>query len=210
MRYGLVIFDFDGTLADTFPFFLRLMNAMAGDLDFRRIEEDELGTLRGFSARQMKDHLGVPGWKLPLMVARMRREMAERADEVALFDGVGALLRRLSGAGVPLAVVTSNTEETVRRVLGPESAALIDYYECGASVFGKRPKLRRVLRRAGVPARDALCVGDEIRDAEAARAVGIPFGGVSWGFTLAGALRAHSPDEFFETVEAIGDRVLGK
>jgi len=68
-------------------------------------------------------------------------------------------------------------------------------------------KLRKVLRDSGISAAEALCVGDEVRDLEAAHAEGIAFGAVAWGYTHAGALAAHSPAEMFERVEEIAERL---
>src|SRR5687768_4814748 len=110
MRYRLVIFDFDGTLADSLPLFVRLLNVIADELDFKRIDELEVETLRSYGPREMMKHLGVPGWKVPLIAGRMRSRMTREIAQVALFDGVSRLLLRLSEAGVRLAVVTSNTE----------------------------------------------------------------------------------------------------
>ena len=208
MSYRLAIFDFDGTLADSFPWFLGMVNGLADAHGFRRIEEHEVETLRGLGARQVVGHLGVPAWKLPRIAHQMRRQMARDIGGIALFPGVDRLLRELAGQGIGLAVVTSNSIDNVRRVLGPDSAALIHHYECGASIFGKRPKLRAVLRASGVPAAKAICIGDEIRDFEAARAEGIPFGAVSWGYTNPEALRALAPEEMFVSLEEI-PRKLG-
>lgn len=207
MTYRLVIFDFDGTLADSYPLFLDLLNALAAEFNFRRMEEHEVDTLRGVGARQVARHLGVPMWKMPAIARSMRRRLSEVIDQVPLFDGVDSLLRRLSIRGIAVAVVTSNSEENVRRALGPENAALIDYYECDVSVFGKRAALRRALKRSGIPAHEALCIGDEIRDVEAARAARIPFAGVSWGYTRPEALLAHSPVAVFATVDELADRL---
>jgi NAD(P)-dependent dehydrogenase (short-subunit alcohol dehydrogenase family) len=72
MAYKMVIFDLDGTLADTFPWFLSVLNGVADRYRFRRIEKHEVERLRGFNARQMVKHLGVPAWKLPLIARHMR------------------------------------------------------------------------------------------------------------------------------------------
>ena len=81
--------------------------------------------------------------------------------------------------------------------------ALIDHYACGAGLFGKPPKLRQVLRRYGMQPAEALYVGDEMRDAEAARAVGIAFAAVSWGFATPEALRRQTPERLFASVAEI-------
>ncbi len=203
MKYRLVLFDFDGTLADSFPWFLDMVNRLADEHRFRRLEEHEIEALRGQGARQVVGHLGLSAWKLPRIVSQMRLQMARDIGGIALFPGVDRLLRELAGRGIRLAIVTSNSIENVRRVLGPDNAALIDHYACGASIFGKRPKIRAVLRASGVPAAAAISIGDEIRDLEAARAEGIAFGAVAWGYTNPEALRALTPEEMFASPEEV-------
>ena len=92
------------------------------------------------------------------------------------------MLRQLKAKGVQLAIVTSNSQDNVERVLGQENCNLIDHFACGASLFGKRPKTRAVLKASGIPAEAVLCVGDELRDVEAAHALGLDFAAVSWGY----------------------------
>lgn len=209
MRYRLAIFDFDGTLADSFPWFLGALNECADRFRFRRIQDHELDTLRGYDARRMSRHLGVSAWKMPLIMRHMRARMAMDIHRITLFAGVDEMLRRLADADVRIAIVTSNSEANVRRVLGPRNAALVRHLECGVSLFGKQPKLRKVLRAAGVPASDAVSIGDEIRDLHASRAAGIAFAAVGWGATRLDALRALAPDAVFERVDEIADWLAG-
>ena len=208
MKYKLVIFDFDGTLADSFPWFAQVANSIADTYKFRRIEESDIETLRGYSARQIIQHLGVPMWKLPLIARHMRALTAKEIGKIGLFAGVERMLQRLSDEGVILAMVTSNSCANVRAVLGPANAALITHYECDASMFGKRPRFRRVLKQTGLRPSEALCVGDEVRDAEAANRDRIPFGAVAWGFTNIATLQAHAPTEVFERVDEIVEKVV--
>lgn len=199
-RYRLAIFDFDGTLADSFPWFLGAVNSAAERYRFRRIEDADVERLRGLSAREMMVHLHVSAWKLPLVVRHMRAMASANLHHFKPFYGVLPLLHALADRGVALAVVTSNSRPNVERVLGPEVCARVGFWECGASVFGKAPRLRRVLARSRVAAADALCIGDEVRDADAARAAGIPFAAVTWGYTSEAALRAQNPAHVFSSV----------
>jgi phosphoglycolate phosphatase len=203
MRYKLTIFDFDGTLVDSFPWYLRVINDVAEKYRFRRIEENQLETLRGYDARTMIAYVGLPMWKLPLVQRHMRKRLTREIDQVSLFPGIAQLLQRLNAEGVALAIVTSNSSANVHRVLGPQNAALIQYYACDASLFGKRAKLRKVLRASGVHPSEAIFIGDEIRDLQAARAEKIPFGAISWGFNSIESLRRNSPDELFTSVDEI-------
>lgn len=205
MSYRLAIFDFDGTLSDSLPWFMGAMNDCADRFGFRKVDQHEMETLRGYDARRIIQHLRAPMWKMPAIARHMRERMAAEIGGIALFAGAREMLRALHDGGVRIAIVTSNSEANVRAVLGPGDAALVAHYGCGASVLGKRPKLRRVLRDAGIPAPQAISIGDELRDLHASRAEGIPFGAVTWGYTSAEALRAASPDAVFGTMDEIVD-----
>lgn len=207
MKYRLVIFDFDGTLADSYPWALSIMHTLADKHGVRRIGEEELHTIRGFDARAFIKHMDVPMWKTVLIGNDLRKMMARDIEQIPLFPGIDDLLPRLTAMNATLAVVSSNSAENVRNVLGPSNTALIRYFECGASAFGKQAKYRKLLSKSGIPAAEAISIGDEIRDLEAARHAGIAFGAVSWGYTRLDALYAHGPDEVFERVEDIAEKL---
>ena len=208
MKYKVVIFDFDGTLANSFPWFTQAYDTLAGTYHFRRVEHSEIEALRSSSARQIMRQLGVPLWKLPLIARDMRRLTAENIDRISLFAGVEQMLHELAQAGVILAIASSNSTANIRRVFGAELAALFSYYECGASVFGKHSRFRRIREKSGALPHEILCIGDELRDWEAAAREQLPFGAVAWGFTNIAALEAHAPAEVFRRVDEIAERVL--
>ncbi|BAI72184.1 phosphoglycolate phosphatase [Azospirillum sp. B510] len=209
--YRLAIFDFDGTLADSFPWFVGVLNDVADRHGFNRVRAEELELLRGWDARRIIGHLRVPAWKLPFIATHMRRLMARDIDGIRLFDGVPEMLRLVRERGVTVAIVSSNSEANIRRILGPQAAGLVDHYACGASLFGKAGKFRRMLRVSGVPADRAIGIGDELRDIEAARKAGIACAAVAWGYTRGDALAASQPDRLLtrvdEMVELFGGQV---
>jgi len=205
--YKLVIFDFDGTLADSARWLAREINPLAARFGFRRVTEAEIEVLRGRDTRGVLDALGVAQWKLPFIARHLRRRMTEDAETIQLFPGAKALLRRLAGQGVVLGVVSSNSAENVRRVLGPEAAALVEHYACGASLFGKARQFRKLVRRARVKPCETLCIGDETRDIEAARAAGLASGAVAWGYACREVLAERAPTWFFETPDEVAERL---
>jgi phosphoglycolate phosphatase len=208
VTYKLVIFDFDGTLADSFPFFLEVFDTLADAHGFRRIDRTDLQALRGYDARQMMKHVGLPLWKIARVARHFKTLMAQNADRIGLFEGTSSMLRALAESGATLALVTSNSFENVCAILGPENISLFSHHECGASVFGKQSKLRRVVARSGVRKDDVLYIGDELRDMEAARAEGLAFGAVMWGYTCVESLLARSPEMVFSSVGEISGMLV--
>jgi phosphoglycolate phosphatase len=202
MPYSLAIFDLDGTLADSFPWFLRTINDVADRFHFRRVADEDIEQLRHCSSREILSRLEVPLWKLPAIARHARRLKAEAASEISLFAGVEPMLRTLAESGVQLALVTSDSEANAREKLG-DAAALFSHFDCSASVFGKPAKFRRVIRRASVEPGKVIAIGDEVRDIEAAQAVGIACGAVCWGYAAPAALRALGPDYLFEKMDEI-------
>ncbi|EJN14193.1 haloacid dehalogenase superfamily enzyme, subfamily IA [Bradyrhizobium sp. YR681] len=208
MPYALAIFDLDGTLADSFPWFLRTINDIADHFGFRRVADEDVEALRHASTREILRRLEVPLWKLPAIARHARRLKGEAAAEISLFAGVEAMLRTLARNGVQLALVTSDSEANARAKLG-DAAALFSHFDCSASIFGKPAKFRRVMRRASVEPGKVIAIGDEVRDIEAARVVGIACGAVCWGYAAPAALRAHKPDHTFEHMRDISDTLRG-
>ncbi|KRC80412.1 HAD-IA family hydrolase [Sphingomonas sp. Root241] len=203
----LVIFDFDGTLSDSGDWFLSVVDQLARRFRFRTVAPDQVEMLRHKSSREVIDFLGISRWKMPLIARHLRKLVGRNAHEIELFPGTPDLLERLADTGVKIALVTSNSEANARKILGEEHAARIDFYACGSSLFGKAPKFRRVLKKMGIPAAQALAIGDETRDVDAAREVGMRAGSVLWGYASEAVLTALQPDALFRKPQDIIDYV---
>jgi len=207
MPYALVIFDLDGTLADSSSWFLAVINGVAREYGFRQIADREIELLRhAAGAREILQRLEVPLWKLPAIARRMRALKREQLHAISLFPGVPAMLHALRNAGLTLALVSSDSEDNARRQLG-ESAALFRHFACGASIFGKAAKFKVVMRRARATATQTIAIGDEVRDIEAAHAAGIACDAVTWGYAATEALIAMKPEMIFEKMNDIVARL---
>jgi phosphoglycolate phosphatase len=201
MPYDLIIFDLDGTLADSFAFFVSVHNQLADRHGFRRIAPAEIDALRGRSARDIMRHVRLPRWKLPWVARSFVRLM--RAADIPLFAGVGPMLQQLERSGAALALVSSNAADNCRRILGDAHWQRLVHVECGASILGKRRRIARVLRATGIEPARAIYVGDQITDAEAARAAGVAFGAVAWGYATRASLQRLQPAHLFDAVEEL-------
>ncbi|WP_063914895.1 HAD hydrolase-like protein [Pseudomonas sp. p21] len=181
MSYRLAIFDFDGTLADSFPFFVSVFNQIADKHSFNRIQPEELDSLRKQGAREIMSHIGMPRWKLPLVARTFMGLMKKHRGSIQLFEDIANTLSHLDEKGLILAVVSSNSRENVMQVLG-SSCRHIQAFEYGASIFGKASRLRRVMRKFCVAKEEVIYIGDQPTDGEAASTAGIAFGAVAWGY----------------------------
>ncbi len=207
MKYRLVMFDFDGTLGDTLPWFMTVMDQVADKYEVKRLADHEIHTLRSYSAHQAIKYLGVPAWKLPFIARHVHGLLANDITKVSLFPGVDTLLQHLAANGHILAVVSSNSYGNVTQILGPANTALMQHFECGVSLFGKQAKLKKILGKSGVAATEAIYIGDETRDLEAARRAHIPFGAVAWGYATLESMQAHAPAEIFASIDDIPAKV---
>lgn len=197
MTIRLAIFDFDGTLADTYPLFIESLNDLAAHHDFRQVAPHEVNRLRAMGARDILRDLQLPMHRVPKVVLDFRSIMQRRAHEIRPFDGIAHGLKHLAERGVVLALATSNTRANVEAVLGPELVARFAAIECGSALFGKAHRLRRILQLTRIERAQAIYIGDEIRDAHAARKTGIGFGAVAWGYTEFEALLRLRPEAAF-------------
>lgn len=207
-RYDLVVFDFDGTLADSLTWFRTALSDVIEKHGLTPICEERAEALRGMAPKAIMDELGIPTWKLPFIAADVRDRAAKNVDQITLFDGIAPMMRELAEAGISIAVVSSNGETAIRAVLGSELGGLVDQYACGAALFGKAAVFRKVVRKAGSTPARTLCIGDEVRDIDAAREAGCACGAVSWGFATPEILQAQSPDRLYGEVREIAVDVL--
>jgi len=142
---------------------LSVASSVADRHGFKRI--DDIQAMRGKTSRDIIDALNVPLWRKSL-------------DKIPLFPSVPDMLAALVQSGLTVAVVSSDSESNARRALGT-AASLPGYFACGAALFGKARKFKQVMKAAGILATATLAIGDEVRDAAAAKAAGIDFAGVA-------------------------------
>ena len=184
-----------------------MLNGIADEFKFRRVADSEIDEMRRCGARELLARLDVPMWKVPAIARYMRKLKAQHIQDIPLFPGAREMLLTLANKNLTLALVSSDHEANVRRQLGDQTAALFAHFDCGASLFGKAAKFKRVMKRFGIEAAATIAIGDEIRDIDAARSAGIACGAVTWGYADPLALRSHDPDIMFESLGEIAERL---
>ena len=203
MQCKLIIFDFDGTLADSFPFLLEVVDQLADKHHIKRLDRDEIESLRAFQAKDLMKKHNISVMQLPALARDLQELMHRNIGRIKVFPGVEEVITTLADKGIKLAIVTSNASRNVRSVLGEQILSRISWFECGVSTFGKPARIRKVLRKSRISPTEAVYIGDEMRDIEAAKKVGIPIAVVAWGYADFEALKACQPDLAFSNVEQI-------
>ena len=153
--------------------------------------------MRTLEVHQILKEYHIPLWKMVVIGNHLKKLMTSQIGSISLVDGMEFVIEQLGKAGVKLAVVTSNAEANVRLVLGARNLAYFDIIESGVSLFGKKGRFLKILKKTGIPASQALSIGDEVRDLKSSRAAKIPFGAVNWGYTDLTMLQKHAPEEVF-------------
>jgi HAD superfamily hydrolase (TIGR01549 family) len=194
MTLSTLIFDFDGTLANSFDATLRVANALAPEFGYRPAEPHEVEALRSASYRSVAAQLGVAWHKIPLIATRIRKEVASMVSELDTFDGMPEVLAELRRRGLQLGILTSNDVRNVERFLAARSLNYFDFVTSSSSVWGKERRLKSLLRSHRLEANQVAYVGDEVRDIEATKPLGIRMIAVSWGYTSKAFLAEHAPD----------------
>ncbi|MBC7581763.1 HAD-IA family hydrolase [Aeromicrobium sp.] len=188
-----VIFDFDGTIADSFELAIQIFEQVvrAG----KPLPTEEIERLRGMSLIHVAIELRIRPWKVPFLLSRGRKMMRQRIDSVKVFEGMPELIRSLQVDGHKLYIVSSNSVQNIRPLLKKHElrTEFIRMYG-GAGLLGKANMLRRVLKKQKLVPGDTYYVGDETRDIEAAKLAGIKIISVAWGYNNESILRDHKPD----------------
>jgi phosphoglycolate phosphatase len=189
-----MIFDFDGTIADTFHAVIDVLNQLSDEFGYRRADPDEMAVLTSLGLRELADRVGLAWHRLPALAVRVRKEMSRQMHGIAPCRGVVPVLASMRAQGTRIGILTSNHRDNVDRFLANQPELTFDFISTGSGLFSKETRLKRLLATQRLALAETCYVGDEVRDVEAARAVGMRSVGVTWGFSSPQLLAASKPD----------------
>jgi len=195
----VIIFDFDGTLADTLNAIVSITNRLAGEFGYKPATKDELAQIRNLNSWEIINYSGISIFKLPFLLRRVRKELKNEIQEIRLFPGIKESLLELKNHGNQLGIITSNSKENVLALMERNDLQeIFDFIYTGTTLFGKHKVINNWMKQANVKREEVVYVGDETRDIEAAKKAHIKVIAVSWGFNVKAALAEHQPDFLIE------------
>ena len=194
MKYRALIFDFDGTIADTLGESRRIFNEIATDYGIRQVEEHEVADLRHLSLKEILSKLNIPKRRVPSIIARGTGMMRANIDRLQLIDGMKEALTDLRNHTDSFGILTSNTTANVDIFLRNHSIRdLFEFVSSTSKLTGKARHLRAIRKTFSLSNDEMLYIGDELRDVKAAQKAKIPHAAVSWGFNSRESLAAAKP-----------------
>ena len=197
MTIKAVIFDFDGTIADTYDAFVEIVNNLAEEFGYKPVEQSELAHYKNLSSREIVKQSEIPLVKIPFILRRVKLALRDKIKCLKPCQDVAPFLMKLKESGYSLGIVTSNTQENVLIFLENNGLSnLFDFIYCGNTLFGKHKVIEKALQNYQLTTAEVVYVGDETRDIFAARHSHVKVVAVGWGFNSPEILLKHQPHAF--------------
>lgn len=195
-----IIFDFDGTVADTLDLGVKISNQLAGKFRYKQIaNKEELNFYQNLSTQQALKAIGISLVKLPFVAASFRKELSKEIDQLKPIEGISEVISSLS-SNFKLGIVTSNSKHnTIRFLENHNLKQHIQYYSTGIRLFKKFKTINELIIANNIKKENVLLIGDETRDIEAAKKCGLPIVSVGWGFHSKKILSSYNPDYLIES-----------
>ena len=187
-----LIFDFDGTIADSFETLLGIFEEITARP--QKLTAQEIKDLRGKSLKDIIMYLRIKRWQIPRLLIKAKRLVSLKMSLIQTFPGMSEVLKQLDKSGHRMYILSTNNSGNIERFL--RKNRLDGYFTKIYGDIGLRSKssaLRKIIKKEGLKADDCIYIGDEARDVEAAGKAGVVSIGVTWGFNNAAAIKKSNP-----------------
>lgn len=190
--YNTIIFDFDGTIADSYLVTFRIYNRLAKKYKLKPIPHADIPILRTMKPFELLAYFKIPFHIIPFLLVEGRSLFKSYANDLQPIKGIPEILQQLSKK-YQLGILTSNNKENVTSFLKHHKLELFDFIHSEKNLFGKDKALIHLLEKHKLKKEKTIYVGDEVRDIESCQKIQIPIISVSWGFNEEGILSKHHP-----------------
>lgn len=192
MQKKVIIFDFDGTIADTLPYIIRIINDHAHEFGYNPFSSTDTQRLRGMGPKELIKELKVPFYKLPFFVNKIKKLLNKDMPDVKVFDGMSEILHELKKRRYALGILSSNSKENIEKFCENNNLLVFDFIHSEKNIFGKDKSLNNLIKKNNFKKEEVVYVGDEVRDIDACRKIDLDIISVAWGFNTADLLRKYN------------------
>lgn len=196
-RKQAIIFDFDGTIADSVDEIIRIMNRLSPQYGYKRISEARKEALRHEASESILKDFKISKLKLLFLIRKVKFELNQNIGDVRPVYGMKKTLLNLKDQGYVLGIASSNAKQTVQQFLRDHDLDVFDFIYA-KTVFSKSRMIRHVMKQLDVSPESVYYVGDETRDIEAAKRAGVRVIAVTWGINSREILESYNPDHLVD------------
>jgi phosphoglycolate phosphatase len=193
LKNTVLIFDFDGTIADTHHYLIKISNQLSSEFHYKTIPPGEIPLLKNKTSQEVIQHLKVPMLKIPAIIAKAKKLFYENMDSLDPFAGLTEVLDQLKSKNITMGILSSNTAANIHRFLQTHQLDIFDFIHTTSNVWSKNIVLAKLLRDKKLAVKDTIYIGDEIRDIVAAQRLNLRVAAVTWGYNSSDSLRRHHP-----------------
>jgi HAD superfamily hydrolase (TIGR01549 family) len=191
----VLIFDFDGTIADTLKYGQEIANKLAEEFHFNKVKDWELPLLKQKSTQELIKYLEIPILKLPRIISRAHQELHLQMDDIEPITGLKEILLELKKLVHTMGILTSNSKKNVEKFLqNHELSHVFDFIDSSPRLLGKSHQIKSALKQHDLKRKDVIYIGDETRDVEATKKAKVRMAAVTWGFNSSEKLSEFGPD----------------
>lgn len=190
-KIKLIIFDFDGTLADTFNLSLEYAEYLNKTYFKQKVMYKK--KLRNFGARELLKKFGISILLVPFILKKWRNYINKNTNKVPVYKGMDSVIKTLKKK-YKIGILTSNTKETVKKILKKNKIKGINFIISESSIFGKNLTLKKIARLNDLNKNEMIYIADEIRDIKSSKKAGMKIIAVTWGYNSKKGIKKEKPD----------------
>ena len=210
MTKKCIIFDFDGTIADTEGPLRSIYRDIAKKKGWAPL--DNLAYRKLFTATiwDAARWSRFRPWRLPTLIYESRLRLRDNADKIRLFSGIKKEIIDLKKAGCDIYVLSRNWQSTVQLVIDNNGLGdIVDALE-KPGFFTKHKSVKKLMAIKQYDKDSTWMIGDEVRDLYAAKRAGVQSIAVTWGFQDEKTLKALLPTAIAKKSSNISEIILPK
>ncbi len=195
MQKPTILFDFDGTLAETMMLIYRVFNQLSGFYGYRALPEDEINIARHLTIHEFIDHVKIPLWKVPIIAIHARHLMHSDIHKIHPPGGLVEVLTKIHNSGLyHMDILTSNRRKNVNSFLSEHAMPWFEDIHTSRNILCKKRRVKKYVRHRKIDPQTLYYVGDTSVDVESARLAGTRSVAVTWGLNTEQALANANPD----------------
>jgi phosphoglycolate phosphatase len=195
MAIKVIIFDFDGTIADSRDAFVNIVNRLAPTFGYQPVGTSELEELTNLSSEEIIKRAKICQLKIPFILRQIKKELNKEIGNLKPIYQIGNSLISLKQEGYQLGIITSNLKENVEIFLKNNQLDELFNFVCsGITLFGKNKVIDKFIKQNNLQPHEVIYVGDETRDITAAKKSKVRVIAVAWGFNSPEILAKFQPD----------------